>query len=358
MRMIFIIPTLTRGGAERVISELANYYTDHGHEVSIVLWARNKKQYILDSRIKVMEFGSEFDSTFSKIKHFIMIAYKLRKHIIEYDPDAIISFLTKSNIITIVSSFFLKKSIYISERDSPDTWDKNSKIILLLRNLTYSKATGFLAQSNEAQQVAMQRFGISNIKKLPNPIRHIDIISNIEKENIILNIGRLEEQKGQRYLLEMFSRLRCDNWKLVILGEGSLRKDLEIHCKQLNITDKVEMPGSVHNVDEWLAKASIFAFPSLHEGFPNALLEAMGVGLPCVSFDCKTGPSELIDNDKNAFLVPLNDFDLFSKRLQQLIDDKSLRDKLSDEAKIMNEKYNIEKISNDLFEFINSKRSK
>ena len=120
---------------------------------------------------------------------------------------------------------------------------------------------------------------------------------------------------------------------------------------QLKIQDKVELLGSVKNVDSWLAKSSIFAFPSISEGFPNALAEAMISGIACVSFDCKTGPSDLIINEVNGFLIKVGDVHNFTLKIQKLIDNAELNEKISMEARKISDQLNSKTISQIYFEF-------
>jgi len=147
-------------------------------------------------------------------------------------------------------------------------------------------------------------------------------------------------------LLEAFAIINPKDWRLIILGDGPLRKDLENMAKKLGIQDKVQFMGTVINVDVWLNKASIFAFPSLWEGFPNALAEAMAAGLPVVSFDCPTGPSDLIKNGENGYLIDMKDTNNFAKKLKLLIENEDLRVQLSKEAIHVASELNSEKISN------------
>jgi len=355
---LLIIPTLSSGGAERVMSELANLLVESGHRITIVLWIGGNQFYQLNENVKVIDFDVSHGSKLKKLLSLIHVVYKLRKVYLQEKPDAIVSFLTRSNILSILSNTFLGHKIYISERNSPDSWDDHSFAIRLLRDMLYPKVSGFIAQTTLAKKAAKKRFGIGRIEVIPNPIKKFSISKNMRKEKIILNIGRLEEQKGQKYLIESFARLKRDDWKLVILGEGSLRKELEGVIKEFKMGDNIYLPGNIKNVDEWLEKASIFVLSSIYEGFPNALLEALGVGLPCISFDCPTGPNELITHNENGFLVQLKDIDELTKRMEQLMADENLRKQFSKEAMKVNEKYSIEKISEKLLNFIGNEDNK
>jgi len=355
MKIILVIPTLSHGGAERVISELANSLTSYGHDVYMVLWIGGKRFYHLDSRVNIIDFGSPHGSKLDNILSLFKIIYKLRKLYRLETPDAVVSFLTRSNILVLLSGFFMDVKIYISERNSPNVWDNHSKIVLALRNFTYRYVTGFIAQTEEAKRASEERFGIKKSRVIPNPMKQLTIPSNIKKDKIILNVGRLEEQKGQKYLMEAFAMIAMPEWKLVILGEGSKREELEKYAAVLGIVNQVIMPGSVKNIDEWYAKASIFAFPSLYEGFPNALAEAMAAGLPCVSFDCDTGPRDLIVDGINGYLVPVGNVKELANRFSQLINDKNLRINIVAESIKIKEQYSLKTITSDLLNFINNK---
>jgi len=350
MKLFFIIPTLSHGGAERVISELANSLSEKGHKVSVILWIGGNQFYKLNDQVELIDFNLQHHSKVNKIFSSFIVIYKLRQLYKKEHPDAVISFLTRSNIITILSALFLDLKIYISERNNPYLWDNNSKFLLLLRDFTYKKATGFIAQTKTAQEIAIKKFQIKS-KVIANPIKSISLFKDIKKEKIILNIGRLHEQKGQQYLLEAFAKIKVDDWKIVILGDGSEKDNLKNLANKLGIAEKVYMPGSVNNIDEWLAKSMIFAFPSIYEGFPNALLEAMGAGLACVSFDCNTGPRDLITDNKNGFLVPVHDVETLTNKLKELINNEKLRNKFSIRAKEVNNIYSVDNITKKLLDY-------
>lgn len=160
-------------------------------------------------------------------------------------------------------------------------------------------------------------------------------------------MGRLVKEKGQKYLIESFSKVEESNWKLVILGDGPMKKELILLAENLNIKERVLFPGAVKDVDSWLQKSSIFAFSSISEGFPNALVEAMSSNLACVSFNCDAGPNEIITNNKNGFLVDVYDIDTFTEKIKNSI----LRKEFSIEAGKINDNLNIDTISRRYLDF-------
>lgn len=345
MIIILVIPTLSHGGAERVMSELANIWSSQGHEIHLILLAEGEQFYLLADNIIIHRLGFKINQNpIQKLFSLLKMLIQLRKLISKLNPSFVLSFMNKYNIFTLISTYGLKQRIIVSERDSPT--EKLPDITNKLRKATYPLAYGVITQTELSKLFIQNEIGNKNTISIPNPLKEISFDSNIKKEKIILNVGRLVPKKGQHHLLEAFAKMNLPDWKLVLLGEGDLRKELEKRVSELGLDNNVMMPGAVKNIDEWLQKSSIFAFPSLFEGFPNALAEAMASGLACVSFDCDTGPRDLIQDGKNGFLIQVGDVELLTNRLHSLVIDDSLRMQFSHEAKKIGEtlnRYNIAK---------------
>ena len=145
-------------------------------------------------------------------------------------------------------------------------------------------------------------------------------------------------------MIKSFSLVDRNNWKLIIVGDGPQKQNLEDLTSKLGMNDNVLFVGNQKGVNYYYQRAKIFAFPSLSEGFPNALLEAMSSGLACISFDCVSGPNEIIQDGKNGYIVKVGDVFAFAEKLNLLINDDILRTKISQEAIYVREKYNIETI--------------
>ncbi len=353
MKILLITPSLKHGGAERVISLLANQWAALGHEIHLVILVKSHPFYQLDKSIITHELNFVNSGRISQITNGLNVFIKLRKLYSTVNADFVLSFITKYNLLSLSASYFTSQRVFVSDRNSPElplSWP-----VKILKKIAYSRASGIIAQTQLARKIIKKETGNQNIQVIKNPVKEIVISNSIQKEKIILNIGSLHPQKGQKYLLEAFSKLQNKHWRLVILGEGLLRGKLEQYAFQLGIADKVEMPGVVQDIDTWLAKASIFAFSSQYEGFPNALAEAMASGLPCVSFDCDTGPSDMIIDGKNGFLVPTNDIEQFSMKIQYLIDAPEIREIISSEAKKIASRLHISKIANQYLEFCSTR---
>src|SRR5690606_17459270 len=147
-----------------------------------------------------------------------------------------------------------------------------------------------------------------------------------------LNVGRFSIKKYQDFLLRYFAEIKDSNWKLVFAGDGERFEENKKLAEELGISNNVVFAGKVQKVEELYGKAKIFAFTSTSEGFPNVLGEAMSAGLACISFDCEAGPSEMIVDEENGFLVPVGDHELYKNRLSQLMQSPELRQKLGAEA--------------------------
>ncbi|WP_180002635.1 MULTISPECIES: glycosyltransferase [Acinetobacter] len=350
MKLLMIIPSLGSGGAERVISSLANdWVVKRKCELHMVIFTDTKDFYKINRDIKVYRLNYNSNSK-NKIFCLINLILQLRKIIININPDVCLSFLRESNILIIIASLGLNKKIFISERDSPLT--SIPQYYKILRKKLYPLATGIIAQTMDYKFFIDNEINASKSVVIPNPIREINTL-DLNREKIIVNVGRLVPEKGQKYLLEAFALCKKrQGWKLVLVGDGVLRSILEKKVKDLDLSGQVFLVGKSNNVDDWLVKSSIFAFSSISEGFPNALAEAMSAGLPCVSFDCVTGPSDLIEHGTNGFLVETKNIQKFSEYLDLLMEKEELRESIGLQAKLMSKRLNFDVISDQYFKYI------
>ena len=351
MKIFLVIPNLELGGAERVMSVLANQMILNNH-VEIILLTKDEIFYNLNDKIKIHQLDFENKGKIQKIISEIKTFIQLRKIIKKNKPNVVLSFLTKYNIFVLLATSFLNVKVFVSDRCNPR---RNVGFIQnFLRNNLYKKADGIIAQTQLAKEILSKNTGNKNIKIIHNPISNITAFPYLEREKIILNIGRLIRVKGQEKLIESFIQLNRKDWKLIILGDGPQKNNLEQKIKELNAENNVILMGAVKNIEEYLAKSSIFVFSSLSEGFPNALAEAMISGLPCISFDCEAGPSEIIENNVNGILVEVNNYTLLKDKIELLMDNLELRNKLASNAPLIREKLNEIYITNEYLNFFNS----
>jgi glycosyltransferase involved in cell wall biosynthesis len=268
-------------------------------------------------------------------------------------PKAVLSFSERYNNIVLLSLLGTKIKTFVSDRNNP--FMDIGKVHHFLRNRLYRKSSGVIAQTKTAKKVLISNTKNKNIRVIPNPLREITISNNgssAKKKNIILNVGRNVPQKNQLELLEIFSKCNYQNWELKILGNGPLHQELIEKTKELNLQQHVQILDFIKEVDVFYSEANIFAFTSLYEGFPNSLIEAMAHGLTCVSYDCPTGPADIIKDGVNGFLIGLNDKKQFQKKLNNLMDSKALRDSISIESIKVNQKYALKTITDKYLNFI------
>ena len=259
-----------------------------------------------------------------------------------------------------LSLWRLKYPIFVSDRSRPgkDLGFLHNR----LKSWLYPQAAGLIAQTGKARKIAELEKRNSNIRVIGNPIRNIEPDPLIVKENIVLTVGRLIKTKNLDQLIRLFVRINAPGWKLVIVGGDAQKQNLMIELEKLirdlGATDKVILAGNQADVDVYYQKSKIFAFTSSSEGFPNVVGEAMSAGLPVVSFDCMAGPSDMIRDEEDGFLVKVFDYDTFEYRLKCLIDDEVLRGQLGSKAQERIKQFTVESIGKRYLSFISNESIK
>ena len=333
MKIMFYITTIERGGgAERVICNLANQFSNAGNQCIVVTSNDSEQKYELGKNIEYIPL------TDTRISSFIRRNWKLfrllRKVVAEHKPDVLISFMAEPNFRTIPACAGTKTKTIISVRNDPNR-EYPSLIHKFLAKTLFRKADFTVFQTKDAQTW----FPKSIIRKSAIIKNQVDYRffdeKQIEIPSNILSVGRLEPQKNHKLLIDAFSKIsdKCSD-NLIIIGEGSLRAELENQIVNLGLSKRVLLPGTTDNVMKKLKSAKIFALSSDYEGLPNTLMEAMAIGLPCVSTDCPCGgPKELILNENNGLLTQVGNVDSMSAALARFLSDDALRKKCGDNAK-------------------------
>lgn len=344
MKILFTISSLNSGGAERVLTTLANELSIN-HDVIILKSDDDESFYKLNDKVILESVGMNKvnKSIYSKLNHNFDKVKVMRKSIKKYQPDVVISFMDKTNIYTILATRFLNVKVIISERINYEYL--RSKIWRVARRLTYPYADGMVVLS----KYDYDKYTYVNDKKIIfNPLFiENNEISLEKKEKIILSVGRLVHDKGFDVLLKaisLISKELLQEWKIFIIGDGEKREELKKMSKTLGIDIKVEFLGKRKDIEKYYQKASIFVSTSRAEGFPNALSEALSLGCASIATDCLTGPSELIQNNVNGFLVEVDDSETLKQRLEVLISDKEIRDKFAMKGNEMSKRYCVKSV--------------
>lgn len=342
MKIVVLVSSMENGGAERVASTLANYWAGKGVGVAVVPTFPGKGGCFYDLYESVrLVYLTDLLRTGSPngVLGYLRRLLCLRQFVIEERPDVILSFLPNVNIMTLLATIGIKGRKIICERTDPFVmpvpW-----ALKVARRAVYPLADILVVQTEAVAKKVRRHWGLeSKIAIIGNPIPN-DLLSVTRKpvlrrNKTLLAVGRLSEEKGFLLLVTLFSRLVVSHpeWVLRIVGDGPLRGALEEVIHATGVERKVELVGQVRDVENEYLLADAFVLSSRYEGFPNALLEAMAVGLPCVSFDCPSGPYEITNGGRAAVLVPPDDAEGMLEALKIFLADESLRHGLSREAR-------------------------
>ena len=355
-KMAFVIPSMQAGGMERVMAVLTNYLCKFGDlEIHLILYGRKPRIfYSIEYEVIIHQPQSKFINYLRHVSTLGRLIY-LRRKVRLIDPNVVISFGTLWNRFVLLSLIGVKTPIFISDRGQPNK--KYSILHELLGNILYPKSSGIIVQTQHAKSLYEKKYKRTKIYLLNNPIRIPSSRDNkIVRENSILTVGRLIKSKHHDRLIRIFSRLFAHDWKLIIIGGNALKQNnfenLNKLIIELGLQKRVLLTGEIYDLDNYYYKSKIFAFTSSSEGFPNVVGEALSAGLPVVAYDCIAGPSEMVTEGENGFLVPVFDDTSFQQRLQLLIDNDDLLQKMSSKASCSVKKFSVDKIAQQFLEIV------
>lgn len=348
MKVIFVIVSMAGGGAERVISILANQFVKKGIEVMILMTAGDEVAYELDPRIRLISVGGVTGG--SMIKRLQRIG-NMRKVFRENKEAVIISFGPGTSFFAVAADLFLKHKFVISERNDPAACKQPG-----MRNMVYGRGAAVVYQTSDAMRCFPQRLQRKGYV-IANPVAGNlpETYKGVRKKRIV-SVGRLEPQKNHVMLLDAFAGFAKDfeEYTLHIYGDGSLKPALEEQAAELNITDKIFWEGFQNNVPVQIRDAAMYVLSSDYEGISNALLEAMAMGLPVISTDCPIGGSRLcIDNGRNGILVPVGDSGALASAMKEIAGDDDRAAALSENAAELRDAFSEDKISDQWINILN-----
>ncbi|MFN0023038.1 MAG: glycosyltransferase family 4 protein [Parvularculaceae bacterium] len=326
---MFAVPTLYSGGAERVISILANFWAASGREISIATFETpaSTSYYQIDDRVRIhrLDLTPVSKPRWRAILHTFKRIGALRRLIRAERPDVIISFLTKMNVMTAQAADGLGVPVIISERNNPylqkfDTfWD-------LSRAIAFPKAFAFVTMTRGAAEFFPENQR-PHTRIIPNPVSPISIAPKSHRGYNLTAVGRLTEQKRFDRLIEAFSIIEKDfpDWRLVIWGEGDLRQKLEALRDTLGLKERISFPGVTKRHGGWVETADLFTLSSDYEGWANVLVEALACGIPIVSVDCDFGPKDILKGGELGVLAPRDDVAAYASALARMMSNEALR---------------------------------
>lgn len=323
--IVFFTLSMMRGGAEGVIARLCNDCFCKQYRITVVTCMNCPVEYKLDEKIELLcldEAGAVYRN---KGERFLKRRKKLKSLLDKIAPDLLISFLPEPNFLVLSLKGRYPFPTIISVRNDPVREYRN-KVYYLLMRMLYPKADGFVFQTKQAGNYFSFSKHIDEAKVIiPNPLGNefLNLEKVSERERKIVHVGRLDSQKNQKMLLYAFREIlkKHSDYILEIYGEGKLREELEQLRDELGLQKKVHFCGNVPNLRNRIQNAAVFVLSSDYEGMPNALMEAMAIGIPVVSTDCPCGgPEYLIENGKTGKLVPMGKTEELSNAVIEVLD--------------------------------------
>lgn len=348
MRLCLVISSLAPGGAERVLTTMANHWSARGHEVTLITLGSSEDDfYFVDSRIArvTLDLLTPSSSPLQAIVRNMRRIHALRRAIGRVAPDVVISFLDQTNILTLLATSGMRFPVAVSERIDPSV-QPLEPIWRALRTIMYFTASRIVVQTERAAAYFGEQMR-PRISVIPNPVLKREGESNVcLPKPCVLGVGRLVHQKGFDLLLRAFAGVsnRHPAWNLVVIGDGTARDGLQRLAADLRLSDKVYFLGRVDINDAVMRQADLFVLSSRFEGFPNALCEAMVAERPVISFDCPSGPSEIIRDGQNGVLLPPEDVPRLSRALDRMMSDGPLRERLGRQAATITGRYGVESV--------------
>ena len=321
------------GGIERMATLIMNQMVKRGFRVGLITWDPSKAEvhYTLDDSIDWMklDLGNTADKAGWKLR--FQRQFALRRMAKQFRPDVAIGFQVGTFLAARTAMLGLGIPMIAAERNSPDLFDfvTGGKKLRQRADLALRMADCVTVQLDSYREKYPANLR-DRIVSIPNPVQPINnpAFPNEDKNppKRILHVGRLSYQKNQTFLVKAFALIAKENpdWLLTLVGEGEKRTEIEQLINDLGLDEQVELVGAVTDVEEWYRNSAFLAFPSLWEGFPNALVEAFRQGLPTVGLEQTAGVNELLRHNDTGLLTTADDRS-FASAMQTLIDDLAFR---------------------------------
>ena len=340
MKIIFIIPNMTGGGTERVISMLSDEYIKKGYEVAIMQFAGYEHAYELNAKVEDFSVAPK-----SNGNPFVMIKRitAMRKYFKQNPDSCIFAFCVMGAVFSVIAGWGMKRYILVAERNSPESCNVKS-----IRNWAYKRADRITFQTEEG----IGYFPAHIAKKavvIPNPIDASvpERYTGIRKHRVV-TVGRLHPQKNQKLLLDAFADFskQFPDYELHLYGRGELEAELKEQAKTLGIENKTVWHGFAENVKEEICDCRMFVLSSDFEGISNSMTEALAMGIPTISTDCPIGGARIyISSGENGLLVPVRDKEALTAAMVKVASDDAFADKISLNAAQVKEKYSVSGIA-------------
>lgn len=358
-KIAIIIGDIKYGGAERVAVYLANYLCSKGIEVILVSYTNNFSVYKLSENVNHVSLQRNKKYKKSSMR-FASLTKNLRKCLLQIRPDLVLGMMSYNGVAASISLIGTGIPVVTSERTDPSSTTARTKFEKLFIKFVFNHFTkGLIFQTRNAQKYYSRRVQKKSVI-IPNPLFEDQLVEVNRPERPtkrIISVGRLVEQKNYKMLILAFRRILeyYPDYTLAIFGEGNKRRELEDIIQKNDLNNKVFLKGETDKVFEEMNKADIFVLSSNYEGMPNALIEAMAMGMPVISTDCKGGGARyLIQDGLNGLLIPIGDQGALVNAMKKLIEERDFAVYLGKNALKIREKLNGDKICNEWYKnFLN-----
>lgn len=339
-KIVFVIPNMTGGGTERVISLLSDRYIQMGYEVDIMQFAGYEHAYVLNEGINDFSIAPQsHGSLIVAIKRI----WDMRKYF-RKNPDCyIFAFCVNGTIFSVIATLLHKRHLLVAERSSPLSCKEPH-----LRNWAYRHADAIAFQTADGisyfpKAIAKKAVIIPNAVAPDVPERYIGV-----REKKIVSVGRLSKEKNHSLLLNAFAIFyrKMPEYTLHLYGEGDCERDLRAQAKELQIEHAIVWHGFSSNAKQEIVNSAMFVLPSNYEGISNSMVEALGMGLPTIATDCPIGGARAYIRDgENGLIVPVGDKQAMADAMYRIASDEEFSKKLSENASKVKEQYSMESIA-------------
>ena len=330
------------GGAHRVSAIIANYLAKKGYNVSIIVWDKIQTDYPINDKVNVIDLKIKQNNELARIKACMKTRSILKKH----QGAFVYVLMSRIAVDILLSTLFLKLKIIASERTDPNSEPKK-KILRIIRNQMFKYMYKTVYQTNDAKlyfPVKAQKNGtvIPNplTPNLPNPYHG-------EREKVFVTYGRIDKQKNLKIMIDAFAKSheKHKDFTLEIYGNGLEEENIKNYIKEKNASEYIKMYDFSKNIHEHIIKKYAYLSSSDYEGISNSMLESMAIGLPCICTDCPIGGAKMmINNNENGILIPVKNAQMMSEKINELIENKKLCERLSQNSVGIREKLDQEKI--------------
>jgi len=358
-KVLFVVNSLSHGGAEKVLSLLANSFHDKALFTVEIVLLENVRTYSVSKDIKITAFSEDVQS--NAVKKLLLLpvdALRLARYVRKSDPDVVVSFIFRADFVNILSSVLTRKPVIVSTRvHTSSTYSQKSlgaKINKFLIRTLYPKADAIINVSQGTRQDLTENFHIPQEKQCviynPYEIEKIEALAQqkpkalppLQKARTFVIVSRLRPIKNIEMIIDIFATLPKDT-RLLIVGDGPHEAILKARVSALKLQNRILFTGAQENPYQFMNQAAIYLSASNAEGFPNALVEAMLCGCAVISTDCPSGPREILAPDTPfdavlkegleetpyGILVAVKDHEAYKRAMLQLLEDTAKREVLA-----------------------------